>query len=126
MSTLTTTTKFVAIAPIVFTKIESKVEGGFARIAQKVDIIAVPLVLGHIEAVGLTSIYHDPKSTKVLVMGDSGLAPWNKAVLDYNGVKFVKCPLTEILGFEEDVKEESFESVVEETLGETTYKVTQR
>lgn len=126
MTSLTTTTKFVAISPITFTKVESKIEGGFARIAQKIDVIAVNLVLGHIEAIGLTSIYHDPKKTKVLVMGDSGLASWNKAVLDYNGVKFVKCPLTEVLGFEEINEEDSFESIASDDIGSIAHKVTHK
>lgn len=100
MTKITVTTKFVAIEPIVFSKVESKVEGGFARIAQNVEIVSANLVMGYLEAVGMNSAIHHVGKDKPLLRGDSGLKPWNKQILEYKGKRFVMCPVADILGWE--------------------------
>jgi len=94
-----TTTSFVAIEPVVFTKVESKVEGGFARIAQKVEVMKVSLVMNFKQEFGSTSLDYYGDRHSVLLRSDSGLAAWNKTVLEYEGVKFVMCPISAVLGF---------------------------
>ena len=96
------TTKFVAIEPVIFNKVESKVEGGFARIAQKVEVTTSPLIMTFRETLGLESVFWIP-GERVILRGDAGLAEWNKNVLEYDGKKFVMCPLSEVLGFENEV-----------------------
>lgn len=95
------TVGFLAIAPVEFKKVESKVEGGFARIAQKVELASSMLVMGYVEIIGNTPMYHPP-GTEILMKGDAGLAAWNKAVMEHNGIRFVKCPVTEVIAIKRD------------------------
>lgn len=89
--------KMAAIEPVVYNKPDSKVEGGFARIAQKVEAAAAILVMD----------FHDKetdmlwrKGSRVILRGDAGVQPWNKSVLEYKGQRFVLCPADQIIGFE--------------------------
>lgn len=99
------TVGFLAIAPVEFKKVESKVEGGFARIAQKVELASSTLVMGFVEVLGNTPMLH-PAGTEVLLKGDAGLSAWNKAVMEHNGVRFVKCPVSEVIAIKRDVRNE--------------------
>ncbi|RLF66583.1 MAG: hypothetical protein DRN30_01870 [Thermoplasmata archaeon] len=94
------TTKFVAIEPIVFSKVESKVEGGFARIAQNVEVLTATLVMSYVEVLGNTTAVHIAGESRPLLRGDAGLQPWNKQILELDGTRFVMCPQTDILGWE--------------------------
>jgi hypothetical protein len=94
---MTFSRKMVAIEPIIFNKVEAKVEGGFARIAQKIEVVKSRLVMA----------FYDKETTHVwatndyaILSGDSGLQAWNKQVLEYNGKKFVLCPVDAIIAFE--------------------------
>lgn len=89
--------KFVAIEPIIFNKVETKVEGGFARIAQKIEVLRTALVMD----------FYDKDTDMVwlvgdiaIMAGDSGLQAWNKQVLEYNGKKFVLCSADSVIAFE--------------------------
>lgn len=89
--------KMVAIEPIIFNKVEAKVEGGFARIAQKIEVVKSRLIMD----------YNDNETGRIwnvndfaVLAGDSGLQSWNKQVLEYNGKKFVLCPVDSIIAFE--------------------------
>jgi hypothetical protein len=91
----------VAIEPVPFSKIESKIEGGIARISQKIDLVKVKLIMG----VHLTN---DPSPNYLpgdyaILRGDSGLQPWNKAVYELDGQKLVICPINQVIGFEREV-----------------------
>ena len=92
------TSSFIDIDPLILTNVESKVEGGFARIAQKIEVATSPLVMDFIHIIGSDHMIIESGS-KVILMGDSGLQSWNKAVLEYNGIKFVMCPISQVLGF---------------------------
>lgn len=95
----TMTVKFVAIEPVEFKKVESKVEGGFARIQQKVEVAEAPLIMDFMMPVGNENITFKAGKTKAILKGDAGLAPWNKAVFEYKGKRFVMCPVSEVLGW---------------------------
>ena len=90
--------KFVAIEPIVFEKIETKVDHGMARIAQRCEVAYSGLVMDfYSESVHqLLRAGH----AKAILRGDAGLQPWMKNVFEINGQKFVMCPIDSILGFE--------------------------
>ena len=88
----------VAIEPVPFSKIESKVEGGIARISQKIDLVKVKLVMGVHITDGLNYLSGD----YVILRGDAGLQPWNKAVYELDGQKMVVCPISQVMGFERE------------------------
>jgi len=94
--------KYVAIEPIEFKKVESKVEGGFARIAQKIELTSSFLVFDHsgVSPAGKPTYYEASAKAKVILSGEAGLAAWNKRVYEYKGKKFVLCPLSEVLGWD--------------------------
>jgi len=91
------TQKFVAIKPVEYTKVESKVEGGFARIAQKTDVISVPLVMGFMWSHGQSATKCIPSQCEVVLRGDSHLQPWKQKVHELEGERFVLCPAEQIV-----------------------------
>lgn len=87
--------QFVALKPIVFNKVETKVTNGIALISQKREVIAVQLVMD-CEVDGKA---YNAGLDKAILSGDSGLKAWNKIVLSLGGREFVMCPVSELLGF---------------------------
>lgn len=86
----------LAIAQPVFKKIEARLSGGIATIAQRTEVIAVALLMDY----NLDGHMLIANRDKVIVRGDAGLATWAKTLHCYNGVEFVLCPESQVLGFE--------------------------
>jgi len=87
----------VAIEPVPFTKVESKVEGGIARISQKIDLVKVKLVMRYM--LNNESLFGAAIGDYAILRGDAGLQPWNKAVYELDGKKLVLCPINQVIGF---------------------------
>lgn len=91
----------VAIQQPEFKKIEAEIQGGIARITQRIDIIEVPLVMGFMTKDSETYRPGDA----ALLRGDAGLQPWAKQVFrTSDGVNFVLCPESQIIGFVANAK----------------------
>lgn len=89
----------VAIVQPIFRKIEADVEGGLARIAQRVEVIESEVVMGYF--VDGTEL---KKGDKVLLRSESGLQPWAKQLMRLgDGTSFVLCPESQILGYRKNV-----------------------
>ena len=86
----------LAIQQPEFKKIEAEIQGGIARITQRIDVIDVPLVMGFVTKDSRTFNPGD----KVLLRGDAGLQPWAKQVFrTSDGQNFVLCPESQVIGF---------------------------
>ena len=92
---LITVKQFVALKPIVFNKVETKVTNGIALISQKREVIAVPLFMD----CEVDGKHYHAGTDSVILTGDSGLKPWNKVVQSLDGKEFVLCPTVEVLAF---------------------------
>lgn len=79
-----------------FKKIEARLQGGVATIAQRTELISCSLVMDS-EYNGKTL---RAGKDKVVLKGDSGLASFAKSVLTYNGIDFVMVPESFIVGVE--------------------------
>jgi hypothetical protein len=82
----------VAIQPIVVDKIETKIQGGFASIAQKKEVVQAVVVYPYSSA----SLDVMPDDL-VMLRGDVAFRTWNKDVLTLGDVQFVLCPVEEII-----------------------------
>ena len=85
---------FVAIRQPEFKKIETNIRGGIATIAQRSELIAADLVMRYTFEDSIL----DPAMHKILLKGDAGLHPWAKQVYSFNGMEFVLCPESSIIG----------------------------
>lgn len=86
----------LAIKQPEFKKIEATIKGGLAVISQRVDLIKADLLMDYdIDGVKLRA-----NKDKVILRGDSGLHPWAKQVMNIDGVEFVLCPESSVIGFE--------------------------
>ena|SRR5271157_4241097 len=86
----------LAVSKPIFRKIEAKLEGGLATIAQRTDVIAINLMMDY----EFNGQLLKAGKTKVIVKGDAGLSTWAKVTNIYNGVEFVLCPEGAIIGVE--------------------------
>jgi hypothetical protein len=85
----------IAIVQPQFKKIEAEVQGGIARISQRVTIIESSVVMGY----ELKNATLKPGDT-VLLRADAGLQPWAKQVYTLNdNLSFCLCPESAILGY---------------------------
>jgi len=89
---------FVAIVPPGSTKVEAKVDSGFATIAQRTDVVLAELVMDFHDT--SNDLHFPAKRTKVILRGDVGFNAWAKAKMMYNGKEFVLCPVDQVVGFE--------------------------
>jgi len=91
----------LAIQPLNYTKPETKLKGGLAIIAQKVEVAESKLVMDFMDTetgrLWKTGDY-------VILAGDSGLHPWNKRTYDFENETFVLCPANEVIGFRTEDK----------------------
>ena len=85
---------FVAIKQPEFKKIETSIRGGIATIAQRSELIAVDVVMVY----KLDDYVLHPGQHRVLLRGDAGLHPWAKQVYVYEGMEFVLCPESSVIG----------------------------
>jgi hypothetical protein len=87
---------YLAVKQPEFKKIEATIKGGVALISQRIDLIKTDLVMDY-EIDGLVL---KANKDKILLRGDSGLQPWAKQVLNTEGLEFVLCPETNVIGYE--------------------------
>lgn len=88
--------QFLAVVRPEFKKIEAELVGGMARIANRIDVIEVALVMRYTIEEGLVLLPGD----KVLLRGDSGLQSWAKAEFRLeDGTSFVLCPESSVIGY---------------------------
>ncbi|MGH7241456.1 MAG: hypothetical protein ACREGB_04120 [Candidatus Saccharimonadales bacterium] len=92
MSRLVSRKGELAIVPPTFTKIEAKMHGGMATIAQRTDVIEVELVMDYTyNGIDLHA------GDKIVLRGDAGLQPWAKTQYSIQNRDFVLCPETAII-----------------------------
>ena len=85
----------IAITQPVFRKIEAEMQGGIARISQRVTVIEAAVVMGY----ELKSALLKPGDS-VILRADAGLQPWAKQVFTLNdSISFVLCPESAIIGY---------------------------
>lgn len=78
-----------------FDKVETKSDGGFSRVAQRVDCAVIDLLMDY-ELDGVTL---KAGKTKIVVSGDSGLKSWAKKPYSIDGINFVLCPEADVIAF---------------------------
>lgn len=94
MNKMFTRKGYVAIEQPIFTKIEAEMQGGIARIAQRVHLIEQKVVLGYdSETLKLSA------GDNVILKADAGLQTWAKTVHTLGDKTFVLVPEDQILGY---------------------------
>ena len=85
----------LAVEPPTFAKIEAKLEGGLARVAQRTDVTRVRAVMDYPK-------WNVHAGDVIILAGDSGLQPWAKLSYEMGSIgKFVLVPEQAIIGVEQ-------------------------
>jgi hypothetical protein len=93
--TLNTTKGMIGIVRPEFVRMEIEVQGGIARVSQRIELTEAKLVLGY----DIGDVQLNPGDT-VILRGDAGLQQWAKTEYRLPGANpFVLCPETQILGY---------------------------
>lgn len=78
-----------------FDKVETKSDGGFSRVAQRVDCAVITLLMDY----ELDGVQLKAGKAKIVVSGDSGLKAWAKKPYSIDGLDFVMCPEADVIAF---------------------------
>lgn len=90
------TNKHIAIKPLKHEAVKSEIKGGLAVIQQKRNTVDSSIVFGYENKDGMVVTSGDT----AILLADSYLQPWNKAVYSRNGLEFVLCPIDQIVAFD--------------------------
>lgn len=85
----------LAVSAPSFTKVETKSDGGFSRIAQRVDMVVVDLLMDY----ELDGVQLKAGQAKIILRGDAGLTGWAKKPYTIGGKEFVLCPEGDVIAF---------------------------
>jgi len=88
--------KILAVVQPQNKKIEAELKGGLAMVAQRADLVELTLVMNYQFGDKLLLA-----GSKVLVSGEAAFQAWAKKIYKTpNGVEFVQCPESILVGYE--------------------------